>query len=532
MAPALRQHADQLCEHINLFLVSRGKNPDRTECLVSFMKKKDLAREYCEVAGEMGWPAFDVDHFIEDDWLAGYWAWIEDGGSNAMLKALEMDIPRRTVVLRDLINQGIGGIFRSMGLVRSPETFQYVVSFCKHLFSTATRDDIENAIGNGNASGRMAVVSLSKYLQTKQFKADYPIENYDLETVSVLAGCDDVLFGPEFFSKKEDVYLRRNPVLAKIQYPDEDLRGGLNLIDRLDTEYRYVTAGDSDAYGRLVRPRQAGKFLHPVIMPRLYECVSTGNVDSLWRIALGRCSLFTPYFPTKRQSADEYVKAALSLMVLRDVEKTMGINFPRQDTLSNVDKKLARLWKGYGDNDRQAIMAILCTVGFAAHVEVYQPTPELRKGLEVFARLIDTGLDGFEREKALAVFVDNHLNSDYRQQLWPTLIAYAKSISRDPFLQSLQPYLAVAWHWGQSFHYAGNSTQLYGPSIIQHDGWKNNLAKHSHLTVKALTLAHQEKLLDTDFSGSLSVTGEVLRMLDFKLPAGISDRAMASDLGL
>ncbi|WP_244657956.1 hypothetical protein ACOK4R_36175 (plasmid) [Pseudomonas fluorescens] len=532
MAPGLRKHADLLCEHINLFLTSMGKNPDRTICLVDFMKKKELAREYCEIAGEKGWPVFDIDHFIADDWLAGYWAWIEDGGTNAMLRAVEMDAPRRTVVLRDLINLGVGGIYRSMGLLRSREAFQYTVGFCRHLFSAATKDDIEDAIGQGNPVGRMAVVSLSKYLQTKQFKADRPILNYNLESISVLVGSDEVLFSREFFNAKEDVYRRMDAGLAKIQYPDKDLRGGLNLVERLSEEYRVVTAADSDAYGRLARPRQTGKCLHPVIMPRLYECVETGNIDDLWRITLGRCSLITPYFPTKGQPTDDYVKAALSLMVIRDVEATMGIQYPRQEMLNALDEKLAGLWGGYESDERETIMAVLCTIGYGANIDVYKPTTGLGRALVMFDILVDTDAQVDVREQALKSFAQSHLRADYRLQLWPVLIANAKAVSHDPLLRSLQPHLALAWHWGQSFHYAGNRTQLYGPMIIKHDGWKNSLAKDAGMTAKALTLANGEKMLDPKFAASLEVSGEVLRMLDFKLPPGLSDRAMAIDLGL
>ncbi|AXH59989.1 hypothetical protein PLA107_032705 (plasmid) [Pseudomonas amygdali pv. lachrymans str. M301315] len=550
----LRQHAEALCSHINHFLASRGKNPDRTGCLVDFIKRTELASEYCEVAGEMGWPALDIDHFIADDWLGGYWAWIQDGGSIAKLKALDMDAPRRTVVLRDLINLGVGGIYRSMGLLRSPDAFKYTVGFCKHLFSTATKGDIEDAF-TGNSSGRMAVISLSKYLQTKQFKPDQDLLYYDLEAVSVLAGCDDQLFHPRLFSAKQDVYRRDNPhddvqlhlgatscheeicrqydqALAETGSTDENTRNRFNLIDRLDSEYKMLTAADSDAYGRLARPKQAASCLHPVIMPRLYECVENGDIDSLWRIALGRCTLFSSYFPTKRRPADEYVKAALALMIVRDVESTMGISFPRQDTLNAVDAELAKRWEGYSADDRKTLMAVLCTIGYSANIAVYRPSSDIKRGLQVFETALNAELDSSARQQALEVFITQHLQADYRQQLWPALIANAKALSLDPLLGPLQPHLALAWHWGQTFHYAGDRNELYGPTIIAHDGWKRSLAKDPHMTAHALTLAHQEHMLDPKLSASLEVSGAVLRLLDFKLPAGISDRAMATDLGL
>lgn len=554
MSHDLRQHAEALCSHINHFLVSRGKNPDRTACLVDFIKKTELASEYCDVAGEMGWPALDIDHFIADDWLGGYWGWIQDGGSIAKLKALDMDSPRRTVVLRDLINQGIGGIYRSMGLLRSPEAFGFTVSFCRHLFSTATKADIEDAF-TGNSSGRMAVISLSKYLQTKQFKPDQDLLYYDVKSVSVLAGRDDELFHPRLFSVKQDVYRRDNPhdevrlyfgsissndeirsqydqALQGDEFADENQRSRFDLIDLLDNEYKMLTAADRDAYGRMARPRQAASCLHPVIMPRLYECVENGNIESLWRIALGRCSLFSGYFPTKRKPTDEYVKAALALMVVRDVESTMGVSFPHQETLIAVDAELADRWEGYSAEDRQTLMAVLCTIGYSTSIEVYRPSSDIKNGLQAFETAMNAGLDCSVREQALEDFIGRHLQAHYRQQLWPALIANAKVLSLDPLLRPLQPNLALAWHWGQSFHYAGDRDELYGPTIIAHDGWKRSLAQDQHMTAHALTLAHEENMLDPKFSSSLEVSGAVLRLLDFKLPAGISDRAMATDLGL
>lgn len=554
MSHELRQHAEALCLHINHFLISRGKNPDRTACLVDFLKKTELASEYCDIAGEMGWPVLDIDHFIADDWLGGYWAWVQDGGTIAKLKALDMDAPRRTVVLRDLINLGVGGIYRSMGLLRSPEAFRFTVSFCRHLFSTATKADIEDAF-TGNSSGRMAVISLSKYLQTKQFKPDQDLLYYDLKAVSVLAGCDDELFHPRLFSAKQDVYRRDNPhddvqfhlgalsgheeirsqydqALSGEESDNENQRDRFDLIDRLDNEYKGLTASDSDAYGRMARPRQAASCLHPVIMPRLYECIENGNIESLWRIALGRCSLFSSYFPTKRKPVDEYMKAALALMVVRDVESTMGVLFPRQETLNAVDAELAERWESYSAEDRQTLMAVFCTIGYATHIEVYRPSSDIKSGLQAFETAMNAELDCSVRQRALEDFIGQHLRADYRQQLWPALIANAKALSLDPLLRPLQPHLALAWHWGQTFHYAGDRNELYGPMIIAHDGWKRSLAKDPHMTAHALTLAHQENMLDPKLSDSLEVSGSVLRLLDFKLPAGISDRAMATDLGL
>lgn len=531
MAPDFQQYAQSLCEDINAFLASKGKDPDRVVCLVDFMRKKELALEYIFLAGDQGLTPIGIDNFIEDDWLAGYWAWIEDGGSNGILKNLDLDAPQRTLVLLDLIQSGVSGVYRSMGLKRCPESFEITVSFCRHMMSAATKDEVDDAVGNGVYYARMAVACLGKFLQTRHYREGHRVQSYEPDDVLLIVGKHQELFEREFFSQQQDVYLKDHPKLDGLYLEDEPERQGLNMVETLEELYKRVIADDSDLYGRLSKVRLAGQMLQPVIGSLLYDTLREGHAENVWRVALGRCTLLASYFPTRQVSA-QYISASIALMLVRGVEADTGLDLPDQKMLLGVEQSLAKRWIEYSDSDREAIMAVLSTIACGSKLPLLAPSPELKASLDRFDILLNKDESSEVREAELQAFVAQDLAGPKRRLLWPTLIAHSRGITYDNVLQPLQPFLAVAWHWGQTFHYMGSSTQLYGEKIIGHDGWKRILANDPAMTAQALTLAREEQMLDLHYAASLSVTGEVLRKLKFELPAGLADHAISVDLGL
>lgn len=513
MSPDLRAHADRLCHDINTFLVSKGRNPEKITCLVQFVKQKDLAREYIDLVGETGLTPFNIDGYIEDEWIAGYWGWVQDGGTNRMLEEVGVDAPTTEFAVRDLLHRGIAFIHKRMGLVRTPETFEMAIALSRHLMRQVGNQQLGDALDNEVHYARLSAIELAHYLGTHQYKRLRGFGKLTPIEVELIVGMDEELICPED------------------QAIDGSKEGVLHFghLDRLKTLYGDATTLDSDQFGRMGRVRRIGEMLQPVLGTHLYGLIGEGRLSEAWSVTFVRCKQICSYIPASKVLKN-LVCHGLSLMLITSIEEDLGLALLSQDQRNTVSAELSEGWASLPEQALAVASAIFATV--TRYAELRSNCLGLPMGeLGDYFYKIRFGKADCDLAPLTSSFFKG-LKSNRRRLLWPLLVANADLVTSVPDLKPLQPYLAVAWHWALTFEGENGSTRLYREKILAHHGWKASLARDESATAKALILAHGESMIDRQFAESLSITQKVLKQLPFQIPQTVIERAINSDLGL